>query len=280
MISNIKEQLKIFLTNSFKDAYQHFDNLPLIELEVPSDQKHGDFSCNIALKSAKIFKKAPLQIANDFLTVINERLASTDIASNITKIEVKAPGFINFYLSKDSIYSILDDIFSKKDDYGKIGLGQGEKLQIEFVSANPTGPLSVAHARQAAVGDALCNILNFIGFDTTKEYYVNDGGNQINILGQSIKLRIQEILGVTVDFPEDYYQGDYIKDMAKIYIQDHNIKDQSDWDCIDDTHISDFGATYLLNVIKEDLKDFGVNFDVWSHESKIANQKSHCRAFR
>lgn len=247
-------------------------DVPAIEIEKPAEKEHGDFSSNIALKSAKIFRKSPLLIAEDIVKSITETLEQSDIASSINKIEVKAPGFINFYLSDDAVFKIIEEVFTEKDAFGSSDLGKREKIQIEFVSANPTGPLSVAHARQAAVGDALVNIMCFLGFDAKREYYINDGGNQIRILGLSIKLRALEHLGEAIDFPEDAYQGDYIRDMAKVFMENKGLQSVSDVNAVEDQVYEVFGCDYLLNVIKTELEDFGVKFDVWSHESKVSTK--------
>jgi len=273
MLSNLKEQIQKQIEKIINDSYQEFDSLPSVELEIPSDKKHGDFSCNIALKSAKVFKKPPVKIANEIVEIIRSDFDKLPLGKKISNIEVKNPGFINFYLSPNAVFDVLDQVFSQGGDYGKSKFGNQEKVQIEFVSANPTGPLSVAHARQAAVGDVLGNILKVIGFDVTKEFYVNDEGNQINILGQSIELRAREILGETIDFPDECYQGEYLKDMAHIYIDNNEIKSVEDPKMMEKIDIMQFGVDYLLDVIKSDLKEFGVNFDVWSHQAKIAANK-------
>jgi arginyl-tRNA synthetase len=145
---------------------------------------------------------------------------------------------------------------------------------VEFVSANPTGPLSVAHARQAAVGDALANILNFIGFDTRREYYVNDRGNQIHLLGESIKCRAIEIFGGIATLPENGYQGEYIKDIAREFIKQNNIQSLDEAKIKDTASFRQFGMDYLMGVIKNDLDNFGVHFDSWARESRIATQKN------
>lgn len=273
MLSNFKTKLQSHLKRSLKDAYPSHEKIfPVVEIEIPADSQHGEFSTNIALKSSKIFKKSPMELADEFCTLFQGAQDNDLLKGNIAKIEVKKPGFINFYLTPQLLYSILDQIFLEEDKYGQLNFGAKKKIQIEFVSANPTGPLSVAHARQAAVGDALANILNFLGFDTSREYYINDGGNQINILGNSIKCRAVGLLGGTVDFPEDGYQGSYIEDMAQIFIDQKSVKDLKTLEGISDQQFIEFGVKYLLNGIKKDLDDFGVHFQVWSHESKVATK--------
>ena len=275
MLNSLKKNLQELLEESLKPQFADEKDVPQVEFEVPADKKYGDFSCNVAMKSAKVLRKSPIAIAGDFLECIEAAISKSDLAGLIDNVEVKAPGFINFYVSSKALYLILKEIFEKKNEYGKSDFGKGKKLQIEFVSANPTGPLSVAHARQAVVGDVLGNILNAIGFDVAKEYYVNDGGNQINILGRSIELRALENLGSAVEFPEECYQGEYIKDMAELFLKENNVTkvEQIDQDKDWADKVRVFGIEYLLDVIRAELSDFGVNFDVWSYESKVATKE-------
>ena len=272
MLSHLKVQLQALLEESLKEAFPQQQDFPSIELERPSEKIHGDMACNVALKSAKILRKSPLQIANEILLVLNKNLNTLN--GQVLKVEVKNPGFINFYLSPEAFYSVLTEIFKQDEKFGRSDIGQKAKVQIEFVSANPTGPLSVAHARQAAVGDALGNILEAVGFKVTKEYYVNDEGNQINILGNSIRLRAKEILGERIEFPEDGYQGEYIKDMAREYLKKSKIDTLEKLAKHSLEKFRQFGVDYLMDVIKKDLEDFRARFDVWSHQSKIATPKS------
>ena len=152
-------------------------------------------------------------------------------------------------------------------------LAQNKKFCLEFVSANPTGPLTVAHGRQAAVGDTLVNILQAVGFEAKREYYVNDEGNQINILGRSIKARAQQILGQDMPLFEDAYQGDYIRVMAQEFMDQQSIKTPEDLTS-SRCAFRQFGVKYLMDMIKKDLEDFGVHFDIWSYQSTIANPKA------
>jgi arginyl-tRNA synthetase len=243
---------------------------PFVLIDVPADKQHGEFSCNVALQLSRLLKKSPLIIARQILPRIQELLNAGPLHQQIAKIEIRAPGFINFYLSAEGFYNVLYDVFQQKDNYGRSHFGEGKKFCLEFVSANPTGPLTVAHGRQAAVGDALANILQAVGFNAKREYYVNDEGNQINILGTSIKARAQQILGQDAPFPEDGYQGDYIRVMAQELMGHHNIKTQADLAQQPDGVFRKFGVGYLMDMIKKDLEDFGVHFDIWSYQSRVA----------
>jgi len=272
MLLKLQDQLKRTIEGSLAKFFEA-GAMPVFEVEVPAEKSHGEFSSNIALKSAKILRKKPADIAAEFRAVLLEDLTKEGIADKIERIEVLNPGFINFYISRSAVYEILVQALTEKDQFGKSDHGKGKKIDIEFVSANPTGPLSVAHARQAAVGDALANIFNFTGFQATKEYYVNDEGNQINILGKSVHLRALELLGDKEEFPEDCYQGKYIYDMAQKFIDQRKITSAGDLKSLLASEVRQFAVDYLLDVIKAELKDFGVHFDVWSHQSKIAGDE-------
>ena len=275
MLSTLRLQLEEVVKTSVREVLQGVSSdVPFLELEKTKDKTHGDFSCSIALRLAKELKKSPAQIAASICTCIEGELARSSARSCVEKVEVKNPGFINFYLSPQAFFSVLKEILETKNDFGRGCAGQKKKVVIEFVSANPTGPLTVAHARQAAVGDALGNILGFLDFDVTKEYYINDEGNQIRILGQSVKLRAQEILGATITFPEDHYQGGYIKDMAKGFIAQHHVKDLAGLSALSDKVLEGFSVEYLMELIRQDLKDFGVHFDVWTSQAKVATNEN------
>ena len=272
MLVNLKEQLQESISAALAPLFSSGQPCPAVDLEIPNDKQHGEFATNIALKSARILRKKPIDIAHDFCAAIQGHIDSGPLKEKVSRIEVKNPGFINFYLSHNAVYDILYQVFEQQEEYGRTSFGQGKKLQLEFVSANPTGPLSVAHARQAAVGDALANILNFSGFNAQKEYYVNDEGNQINILGRSIQCRARQVLGEDCEFPEEGYQGDYIRDMAQDFMAKNNIENL---DVLNQKNLEDFsqyGVDFLLSVIKKELDDFGVHFDVWAHQSRIATQ--------
>lgn len=270
MLQTLRLKLQTLTGEVLHEFSPSIPDLPPVILETPGDKTHGDFSTNIAMRLTKLLKKDPMSTGGQLVGLIEKKIASSPLRGKIETMEVKKPGFINFFLSQEAFCDVLSDVFSKNADYGRLEIGKNQKIQIEFVSANPTGPLSVAHARQAAVGDALANIMGFAGFNVTKEFYVNDEGNQINILGRSIELRAKEILGDKIEFPEDGYQGDYIRDMAQEFINLRKVKTCDDLKKISPGDFRQFGVDHLLNVIKTELKDFGVLFDVWSHQSQIA----------
>lgn len=274
MSEEARTQLQSILEQSVKAVCPQPLKQPSIILEIPSDKKHGELSCNVALRLAGLLKQSPMSLAAQLQGIIQKNIEATPLKDKIATIEIKPPGFINFFLSAAAFYDILYQVFEKGDGFGRGTIGGNQKALIEFVSANPTGPLSVAHARQAAVGDALANILKFAGYQVTKEFYLNDEGNQINILGRSIELRAREIFGQEINFPEDGYQGDYIRDMAKKFIEDNKIKNIESLDKKELKDFRQFGVDYLLSVIRQELKDFGVHFDAWSHQSKIATTEN------
>lgn len=248
--------------------------LPAMEIEVPRHEQHGDFSSNIAMVSASIHKMAPRSIAEAIVSSIEE--ADDGL---IEKTEIAGPGFINFYLKKSAWHPTLIKLHQEDRRYGASNMGAGQRVQVEFVSANPTGPLHIGHGRGAAVGDAVGNILSFAGFDVQKEYYINDSGRQIRTLGLSVWLRFCESLDVDVDFPDSCYQGDYIKAIA-LELRE-NKKDAlmaAAGEAIKtDPHGAEeaiaicakYAADKILQGINEDLIDFGVTFDQWFSEQSL-----------
>ncbi|RPJ78299.1 MAG: arginine--tRNA ligase, partial [Deltaproteobacteria bacterium] len=244
-----------------------FSVLPEIEVEEPKNEAQGDYSTNIAMKMAKIQKMAPRKIAEAIVSAID------DPEKILEKCEIAGPGFINFFIRNESWYPFLKSIHEKGKTYGSSNIGQGKKLQVEFVSANPTGPLHVGHGRGAAVGDSVANILSFCGYDVQREYYINDSGRQIRTLGLSVFLRYQEIFDEPVTFPEDCYQGDYIRDIAKTLQKNYGreLLEQKQEEAID--RCAKYAAEIILDGIKTDLIDFHVTFDRWYSEQSLFDSK-------
>lgn len=240
-----------------------------ILLDLPSDKRFGDFTTNVALKLSKQLKKSPREVANQIVESIQKEITDTDLKDLITQVKIEGAGFINFYLKEGYFYELLRKVITKGKEALKPNLGHGKKVLIEFVSANPTGSLSVAHARQAAVGDCLANVLAFIGFKASREYYLNDEGNQINILGKSVGLRLQELRGEKIEFPENYYQGDYIREIAG----------EAEKKKIKEDKLGDFAADHILKIIKQELDDFGVKFDCWYSQKELAKSGKVDKAF-
>ena len=244
------------------------DILPTqIILERPKLIEHGDISCNIALILSKKLNKAPRIIAQE---IVN--LMPTD--NIFKKIDIAGAGFLNFYLSQQSQYQIIANVIDKNKDYGKNTSGAKQKIQIEFVSANPTGPLHVGHGRGAAIGDCLARLHEFSDWEVTREFYYNDAGAQIDNLTKSIISRCNNINPDNPAFPKDGYRGEYISDIANAYLQKSTVENngitvQSNGDTLDNESIKLFAITYLRKEQDEDLRAFKTQFDVYSLESSF-----------
>ena len=270
LIPAIARSLKILSRNASlkKDLPEDLK----IDLEIPKDYKHGDLTTNIAMRVAKNFGVKSLQLAGSLKEELEKALLEAKLNAFIKQIEVSPPGFINFKLSDGYLFEVLDEIRKNGIRFGRGDWGKDAKVNIEFVSANPTGPLTVAHGRQAAVGDALARILEFSGYKVSREYFINDVGTQIDLLGASIYARYLSQNGKACEFPEDGYHGDYIKDIAKELNDKYgsklleNIKKNIDL-------ISEFGADRILRTIEEDLENFGVRFDRWFSQKKLSKNQ-------
>ncbi len=208
----IEQLVSSALAKAKKNGDLEITEEPEIVIEKPKDPKLGDFSTNLAMILAKPERKSPRVIAE----VVCKYLKNG--GGQVEQVEIAGPGFINLKMTRSFFISRLLKVAELGEDFGSSTMGKGQKVLVEYVSANPTGPLHVGHGRGAAVGNTLCNILKKAGFDIKAEYYVNDVGNQMNILGRSTWLRYQEVLNRSVEFPKDHYQGDYIKDIASIII--------------------------------------------------------------
>jgi arginyl-tRNA synthetase len=263
----MKQTLTEILLEALKRAKDKgdlkLDTLPVITLETPKDKNHGDMSSTFALSMSKIEGKPPRKIAEIILANIQ------DEEGIIARSEIAGPGFINFFLKQDRWRKTLFDIDDQAHEYGLKDIGRGEKVQVEFVSANPTGPLHVGHGRGAAVGDALADLLSAVGYDVQREFYINDAGRQVRLLAQSIYTRYQQALGNDVAFPEDGYHGEYIAEVAQEFTKVHGNKflkvplDQCS------AEFADFGKDAMLADIRTDLEAFGVRFDVWFSERSL-----------
>ncbi len=212
--------MKEYLHNLFKIASEKLEYLKEIDLlfDVPKIEMHGDLSSNAALLLTKKLRRKPGVIAEE---IINSLEIDPSV---ISKTEIAGPGFINFFFTPAFIAGIIKDILNSPEDYGRSEKFKGKKANVEFVSANPTGPLTVGHGRNAVLGDTAANLLEWIGYSVDREYYFNNAGRQMRILGDSVRLRYLELLGEKIEFPSDYYQGNYIKDIAKKLFEKHGNK--------------------------------------------------------
>jgi len=258
------QDLKLKIKNEFKntiiDLGYYSDELQ-IELETPKDKSNGDFSSNIAMKLARVARKAPIMIAKEIVDKFNKE----DIF--VSKIEVANPGFINLFLDKSFLTEIITNINNLGFEYGQLDLGKNERVNIEYVSVNPTGSLHIGHARGASAGDSLSRIMKKAGYEVTREYYVNDAGNQINNLALSIQARYLEICGIKTSMPEDGYHGPEIIEAAKKMYEEFGTKYVEDDNALEFFKLT--GVDNLLIELKKDLNDFRVEFDVWFSEKSL-----------
>ncbi|MFW6381666.1 MAG: arginine--tRNA ligase [Bacillota bacterium] len=270
MVARVEQQLKDGLKQALTSALAQEDieyspeELPEIEVEVPREKEHGDYATNLALVMAGKFKRSPREVAGLIVNNFScELVAGVDIAG---------PGFINFDLNQNWLYRTLKIIHELGQDYGEIDLGQGQSVQIEFVSANPTGPLHVGHSRGAVVGDVLANIMEAAGYRVDREYYINDAGNQVNLLGKSTLIRYKQQCGQEIELPENGYAGDYLKEIAAELYEEHG-QSLLELPSIEQQSIArDFAYRRMLENIRQDLNDFGIKFDNWFSEQELHHQ--------
>ena len=268
----MKDRLRAAIEGALQQCYQagtlRSGAIPDFVIEVPGQVEHGDFACNVAMLLAREEKQAPRKVAEALVAA----LGGGD--GLWTRVEIAGPGFINFYLTPRCWYGILDDVTRCGREYGLGRSGAGRRLQVEFVSANPTGPLHIGHGRGAAVGDTLCRLLAANGWDVTREFYYNDAGAQISNLALSVQARCLGIEPDDARWPADGYQGDYIRDVARAYLAGERV-DAGDQhvtaagDSQDLEAIRRFAVAYLRREQDQDLAAFDVRFDVFSLESDL-----------
>lgn len=265
---NIVQQVQEKLKQEIKDAVIKAglatkEEIPNVVLELPKDKTHGDYSTNMAMQLARVAKKAPRAIAESLIENFDRNKAS------IEKIEIAGPGFINFYMDNQYLTELIPVILEAGESYGESDFGEKQKVQVEFVSANPTGDLHLGHARGAAVGDSLCNVLAKAGYDVSREYYINDAGNQINNLAWSVEARYFQALGLEKEMPQDGYHGADIIGIGKKLAEEFG--DQ--YVTVDEStrfdFFRDYGLKYEMEKLKTDLENFRVRFDVWYSETSL-----------
>lgn len=267
---NIVEQVQDKLKQEIKDAVVKAglaaeEQIPDVILEIPKEKAHGDYSTNMAMQLARVAKKAPRMIAEELIAHFDSSKAS------IEKIEIAGPGFINFYMNNSYLTDLIPAVLEAGNQYGETTVGNSQKIQVEFVSANPTGDLHLGHARGAAVGDSLCNILDKAGYDVSREYYINDAGNQINNLALSVEARYFQALGLEKEMPADGYHGEDIIGIGKKLADEYgdkyvNADEKERFD-----FFREYGLKYEMAKLKQDLEDFRVPFDVWYSETSLYN---------
>ena len=253
---SIKEEIKQIIAKSLDSLNIEYNSDEII-IDTPKLENNGDYSTNIALILTKKLKKPPLEIAN---------LIKENINSNIfAKVEIASPGFINIYLKKERLYQEINKILTEGKNYGKNNLGNNKKILLEYVSANPTGTLHIGHGRGATYGDNLSRIMSYCGYDVTREYYINDAGNQMNNLGISIKERYKELCNLPFNIPEDGYHGKEIVAIAKTIYDSY--KEEKLTENIE--YFKQVGLNVLMQQIKKDLDNYRVNFDVFTSEQSL-----------
>mgnify|MGYP004599179251 CR=1 FL=1 len=271
ILLNTKDNLKKIIEQAINNAVKD-NKLPKVDsikfnIEIPADNKNGDFSSNVAMVNAKNFKMSPISIAKIICEYLNLDKTLFD------KFEVAGPGFINFFFSKDFYSSIIDDILKLKENYGKSDFGQNKKVMVEFVSANPTGPMHMGNARGGALGDCLASVLDAAGYDVKREFYINDAGNQIEKFGISLEVRYLQILeGEDAHpLPEDSYHGEDIKDLANEFIKINGDSYLNVDPTIRQKALIDFALPKNINKMKTDLEKYRIEFDRWFHEIDLHN---------
>ncbi|WP_077619948.1 arginine--tRNA ligase [Bacillus sinesaloumensis] len=264
VVDQVKERLKAEIKDAvLKAGLATEDQIPEAVLELPKDKAHGDYATNMAMQLARVAKKAPRMIADDIVANFDKSKAS------IEKIEIAGPGFINFYMNNSYLTDLIPTILTAGEKYGETNVGNNLKVQIEFVSANPTGDLHLGHARGAAVGDSLSNILDKAGYDVSREYYINDAGNQINNLAKSVEARYLQALGKDAEMPEDGYHGQDIIGIGKRLAEEFGDKyvDMDEKERFD--FFREYGLKYEMEKLQKDLEEYRVRFDVWYSETSL-----------
>ena len=270
LVNKTRQDIKSAVINAANKAIEN-GMLPTAEItdfiiESPTDRSHGDFAVNAAMAWARIFRKSPVQIANMILDNIDIK------GTYIAKAEVAGPGFINFYLNDEYYADVVSEVIDKGNNYGDSNVGKGKKINIEFVSANPTGPMHIGNARGGALGDCLAAVFEKAGYEVTREFYINDAGNQIEKFAGSLEARYLQIFDSSVEFPEDGYHGaDIIErasDFAKINGDKYVYCDASERR----KALVEYALPLNIEGLKNDLQSYRINYDVWFKESVLHKQ--------
>ncbi|MBN1780455.1 arginine--tRNA ligase [bacterium] len=256
--SYIQNAIQTTLKEILPEQNQGFD----IDLTAPKQKDHGDLATNIALVLGSQSGRNPRQLASE---IVNGMDLDPEL---VARVDIAGPGFINFTFSDSILYEGLKEIVLQQEAYGTADWGGNKKTQIEFVSANPTGPLTIGHGRQAVLGDTVARLLEATGHDVTREYYFNDAGRQMRVLADSVRLRYLEQLGMSVEFPDDYYQGDYIRDIARELAQRKGASLQ-DEAFKDDACFRESAEKAIFDDIRSTLERMGIHFDVYYNEKSL-----------
>ncbi len=263
-VEQIQYEVKIALHNAvLATGLVEETEIPAIMLEAPKSKGNGDYATNIAMQLTKLAKKPPRAVAEAILEALDKT------GTSIESIDIAGPGFMNITLKKDYLDDVVKTAVEQGIKYGRSNSGNQQKIQVEFVSANPTGDLHLGHARGASLGDSLSNILDFAGYDVSREYYINDAGKQVENLARSIEVRYFEQLGLDKEMPEDGYQGPDIIKIAKQLVEEHGNKFVETSDEERYQFFREYGLKVELGKLQQDLADFRVPFDVWFSETSL-----------
>ncbi len=266
---DLRSKLKTEIINAIEKARQNGQliqgDIPQFIIEEPADRSHGDIATNVAMAGAKIFRTAP----NNAAKAICENLDLSNLL--IDRYEIAGPGFINFFLSKEYFSGVIKEIEKEKESYGQSEMGKSEKVMVEFVSANPTGPMHIGNARGGALGDCLASVLSKAGYDVYREFYVNDAGNQIEKFANSLEARYLELFDPSYPFPEDGYQGEDIIEHAKNFAKIHGDTFVSKEPMVRQKALVDFALPKNLIKMKSDMEKYRIHFDNWFMESTLHN---------
>lgn len=250
------------ISSIIKTAVTNLNNIVAVdvEIEVPRVKEHGDFATNVAMKLAKSLKQPPMKIAETLVETFQREKPL------FQKVEAVPPGFINFWINPAELARTVSQVLTEGEHYGKINLGEGKRVLVEFVSANPTGPLHLGHCRNAVVGDTIARILSAAGYKVEREYYFNDAGAQMQRLGESLRARYLQKLGRPAKLPEDGYQGEYLIEIAEQLISEKgdSLLDNEDW-----TIFTAYATSRIMKLIQQDLQDLRIEFDHYVNESEL-----------
>ncbi|SNX53955.1 arginine--tRNA ligase [Thermoanaerobacterium sp. RBIITD] len=267
IVQKVKDEITKIVTESInkaiKEGFLSIEKIPDIEIEEPKEKQHGDLAINTAMIMAKSAKMPPRKIAEKIKDGIDLN------GTFINKVDVAGPGFMNFYLNENYLIEALKLIIEKGSEYGRVNIGNGKKVQVEFVSANPTGPMHMGNARGGALGDALSSILDCAGYNVTKEFYINDAGNQIEKFGLSLEARYLELLGEHAEIPEGGYHGDDIIERAKEFLNLYGDKYKDVPAEERRRALTEYGLNKNIEKLKEDLHAYGIEYDVWFSEKSL-----------
>ncbi len=264
-MATVRNRLKSMIAGSaqFVAGYSDLAAEVNIVLEIPRNPGHGDYASNFAFALAKRLKLNPRQVASEIVKNLD------DSAGLLDKVEIAGPGFINFFIQPSAWHGIIREVLCDPGNYGRLKSGGGPRVQVEFVSANPTGPLHIGHGRGAAIGDVLANLMEARGCRVQREYYINDAGNQMDTLGRSLYYRYLQELGEKIEFPDNHYRGEYMRELAREFIRDkgETFRHSSLEEALPAFTL--YASSRIFDGIKDDLDAFGVRFDTWFSEREL-----------